>query len=102
MTNLEIIELVALALIVLTLVGYYSIKAIKNGWLDKLYKTITEAIKTAETTGATGKAKKDFVLKQVETTCEELGIPYVFVSSLVSKLVDTIIKHYNVLTKKKD
>ena len=49
MSPKEIIELVVVAVVVLALVIYYSIKAVKNGWIKKLINTIEKAIKDAGT-----------------------------------------------------
>lgn len=99
MPILEIIKLIAIAIIVLALAIYYVVKAVKNGWLEKLTKTINEAIKDAESTELTGSEKKAYVLSQVELKSEELGIPYALIRSLLSKLIDTIIKNYNIIAK---
>ena len=47
MNKLEIIQIVALALIILGLTIYYICKAIKNKWIEKLTDTIKKAIQDA-------------------------------------------------------
>ena len=102
MSILEIVELCVLAAIILALIIYYSIKAIKNNWLEKLTEAIEAAIKEAEETyteEGSGEQKKAFVLQKVQLTCEELGIPYSLLKSLISKFIDKIIANYNVIAK---
>lgn len=99
MTTLEIIELIVLGAVVMTLIVFYLIKALKNDWIGKILKTINAAIKKAEATGKTGTEKKAFVMEQVEKVCDELNIPYKLIEKMVSKLIDTIVSHYNVIVK---
>lgn len=99
MTKLEILELVILGIIALSIVLYYVIKAIRNGWIEKITLTINEAIKYAENniTGSTN--KKLYVLEKVQEKCIELGIPYDLIYKLVNKIIDKIIANYNVIKK---
>ncbi len=99
MTKLEILELVILGIIALSIALYYIIKAIRNGWIEKITLTINEAIKYAENniTGSTN--KKSYVLEKVQEKCIELGIPYGLIYKLVSKIIDKIISNYNVIKK---
>ena len=60
MTKLELIELVALAIVVIGLTLYYLVLAIKNGWIKKVAKTMNEAIKYAELNISGGQEKQDF------------------------------------------
>ena len=102
MSTKEIIELVVLSVVVLALVVYYSIKAIKNGWVKKLTNTIEKAIKDAEKKypdQGSGKQKLEYVMDCVEDECVELGIPYSLLRSLIEKMINTIIAHYNVISK---
>ena len=99
MSLLEIIELAFLILAVLVLVIYTIIGAVKNKWVSKLYDTVMLAIKEAEKTGKSGKDKKAYVMSKVEEKCTELGIPYTLLYKLISKLIDTVISHYNVVSK---
>ncbi len=99
MTTLEIVELCVLGACILALAVFYTIKAIKNGWVSSILNTINQAIKEAETSGKTGPEKKAYVLEQVEKVCDELKIPYKIIEKLVSKLIDTVVSHYNVITK---
>ena len=98
----EIIELVVISVVVLALVIYYSIKAVKNGWIKKLTNTIEMAIKDAERKypdQGSGKQKLEYVMNCVEDKCVELGIPYSLLKSLIEKIINTIIAHYNVISK---
>ena len=45
MTKLELIELIILIVVAVGLGIYYLIKAIKNGWIQKITTTMNEAIK---------------------------------------------------------
>ena len=95
----EIIELAVASIVVLVLAVYYIIKAIKNNWLKQITATIEKAIKEAETSGKSGNEKKQLVLDAVQLKCADLGIPYTLLKNLVSKLIDRIIKDYNILSK---
>lgn len=99
MTKLELIELIILGVVALVLIVYYSIKAIKNGWVQKITATMNEAIKYAEANITGSKEKKEYVLQKVKEKCEELGIPYTLIESFVSKLINKIIANYNVIKK---
>lgn len=99
MTTLEIVELVAISIAIVAILVWISVKAVKNKWLAALSETIKKAIKDAETTGKSGAEKKAYVLQRIEEKCDELGIPFRLVVGLVSRLIDTIVKHYNVIVK---
>lgn len=99
MTTKEIIELIVVALIVVVNVVYYSILAIKNGWVKKILATMNESIKYAELNISGGEKKLEYVLAKVEEKCEELGIPFVFIRKLVKKLINKTIQSYNVIKK---
>ena len=102
MSPKEIIELVVMSVVVLALVIYYSIKVVKNGWIKKLANTIEKAIKDAEKKypdQGSGKQKLEYVMDCVEDECAELGIPYSLLESLIKKIINTIIAHYNVISK---
>ena len=101
MTMLEIIQLICLAVISLTLVIYFIIKAIKNKWVEKLTSCIEVAIAEAEKKWPEGNGDKKlkYVLNAVKDKCNKLGIPYTLLYKLIKKLVDKIIEHYNVIAK---
>ena len=99
MTKLEIIELVAICLAVASFLVWFIIKSIQNKWISSIIDTINQAIKEAEASGKTGIDKKAYVLQNVENKCNELKIPYNLLIGLISKLIDTTIKHYNVIAK---
>ena len=97
MSKLELIYTIALAVVVLVLVVYYLIMAIKNGWINKITATLNEAIKYAEDNITGSSKKKEYVMSKVEEKCVELGIPYYLIKNLVSKLINRIIKDHNVI-----
>lgn len=99
MSKLELLELIALAIIVTVLVIYWLIQAIKNHWIKELTKTVNDAIKYAEEHWSAGPYKKNYVMKQVEEKCTELGIPYFLIYKLINKLVDKIVSNYNIIKK---
>lgn len=99
MGNRDLIELIILCIIALFVAIYFIIKAIKNHWIEKITLVINESIKYAELNIKEGPAKKRYVLEQVELKCEELGIPYTFISKLVGKIIDKVISDYNILKK---
>lgn len=101
MTTLELVELIVLLVVALALGVFYAFKAIKNGWVSKILSTINDAIKEAEKSGKTGPEKKAYVLQQAEKVCDELKIPYKIIESLVAKIIDNIVKDYNVIAKEK-
>lgn len=99
MTKLELIELIILIVVAVGLGIYYLIKAIKNGWIQKITTTMNEAIKYAEKHIEGGTAKKEYVLRKVKEKCEELGIPYSLIENLVKRIIDKVIANYNVIKK---
>lgn len=101
MTVLEIIQLVAIGLIVLGILTYLVVKAIKNKWISKLTHCIETSIKEAETQWPEGHGseKLEYVLGKVKAKCEELGIPYMLLYKLIKALVEKIVSHYNVIAK---
>ena len=96
-TNIVICSIVAV--IVLILICYYIIKAIKNGWIKKIYDQLKAVVKEAETTQLKGEAKKAYVLEKLEKACEDLGIPYKLIKKMLSTLIDKIIEYYNTISK---
>lgn len=99
MTKLELIELIILIVVAVGLGIYYLIKAIKNGWIQKITTTMNEAIKYAEKHIEGGEAKKEYVLRKVKEKCEELGIPYSLIENLVKRIIDKVVANYNVIKK---
>ena len=101
MTIYQWIELILTAVIVVGAVIYYSILAIKNKWISKLYETIKTNIADAEKLYPTGQGnkKKEFVLQAVIEKCKELGIPYDLLKKLISTLIDKIVADYNIIKK---
>lgn len=99
MTKLEIIQLIALICIAVFMVIYYFIKAIKDKWVENLTHTIETSIKYAEENYTDGKEKLQYVLSQVKMKCQELNIPYYLLEKIIKKLIDRIIKDYNVIVK---
>ena len=74
MSELEIIQLCIISAIVLFLVIFYAIKAIKNKWVGKLVSSVKEACKVAEASGKTGSEKKEMVLKEGVIKNKDLAI----------------------------
>lgn len=99
MDKLALVELIVLATVILVLIVFYSFKAIKNKWVQQILTVINNAIKEAEKSGKTGPEKKAYVMEQAEKKCDELGIPYKIIESLIAKLIDEIVKDYNVIAK---
>lgn len=101
MTNLEIIQLVCLALITIAFTVLTVAKGIKNKWISKLMDCIKESIKEAEEQWPEGHGsdKTAHVLEKVKEKCDELGIPYKMVYKLVKSLIDKIVANYNVIAK---
>lgn len=99
MTTRELIEIIALGIVIIGLAIYYIIKAIKNHWLSKISEEIFKAMKEAEASGMSGVAKKEFVIEKIQNLCVELGIPYVFIKKLIDKFIEKTIKSYNGIIK---
>lgn len=99
MSTLEIILTAILGLFALILIVYYLIKAIKNNYVSKIYDTIVQAMKEAEEKFTDGEEKKQYVLLKVKEVCKEVNIPYDFIASLISKVIENIIKGYNGMIK---
>ena len=99
----SIIMLVCLCVILLAFVVYVLFKAIKNKWIGKLFDTLKTAIKEAETKypSGHGEDKKKYVLVRIEEKCKELNIPVGMIFSAISKLINTIVENYNIITKGK-
>lgn len=96
----EILCIIALCIILVGVVLYITIKAIQKNWINKIYNTMKEAIKYAETSGKVAKEdKKEYVLEQIRAKCVELKIPYKLIVAVISKLINLIIEHYNVISK---
>lgn len=97
MSKLELIYTVAISVVVLFLVIYYIILAIKNGWIKKITDTLNTAIRYAEANIKGGAEKKKYVLKQVEDKCVELGIPYGLIKNLINQIITKVIANYNII-----
>lgn len=102
MNKFELFKTIVLAVIVVSLLIYYIIKAIKNKWLQKLTETIEKAIVFAETKfpEGHGQEKLQIVLDAVKEKCIELNIPYSLLYKLIRNLIDKIIENYNIIAKK--
>lgn len=99
MSVLEIILTTILGLFALILIIYYLVKVIKNNYLSKVYDTILKAMKEAEEKFTDGKEKKEYVLSKVKELCKDLDIPYDFIATLISKVIENVIKGYNGMIK---
>lgn len=95
--NFSIVQLIINIVLVVLFVGYYVIKAIKNKWLEKIMHTIEVAMAKAEEQypQGHGEEKKQLVIEDVKMKCKELDIPYELIAKLISKLIDRIVKDYN-------
>lgn len=98
MTKFELVLMIAIAVVFII---WFTIKSIKNKWVSSLIDTVNVSIKNAENNSLCkdGFEKKKYVMACVEAKCNELKIPYYILSKVISKLVDTIISHYNVISK---
>ena len=99
MTVIEKIEFVIIIVAVVVFALWFITNALKNKWISGISETVNKAIKEAENSKKTGEEKKAYVLEKVKEKCVELKIPYKLLFGLVSKLIDTIVKHYNVISK---
>ena len=97
MSKLELMQTIALGVIVLIILIYYLIMAIKNGWVKKLTATLNEAIRYAEKNITGNVEKKKYVMEKIEDKCIELGIPYALIKNVISKLIERIIRDHNVI-----
>lgn len=97
MSKLELMQTIALGVIVLVILIYYLIMAIKNGWVKKLTTTLNEAIRYAEKNITGNVEKKKYVMEKIEDKCIELGIPYALIKNVISKLIERIIRDHNVI-----
>ena len=103
MSILDIILTSIVGIILLAVVIYYVVLAIKNKWFSKILDVIKNAIIEAETkftSPNSGPEKKAYVLNAVSKKCEELGIPVKLLYNTISKYIDDVINKYNLLSKK--
>ena len=97
MSKMELIYTIAIAVVVLVILIYLLVMAIKNGWIKKVIQTLNNAIKYAEKNITGNVEKKNYVMDKVEEKCTELGIPWFLIRKPISKLIDKIIADYNVI-----
>ena len=97
MTKLELIYTIALAVAAIALLIYFLVMGIKHGWIKKLTETLNVSMRYAEDHIQGAEDKKKYVMGQIEAKCNELGIPYFLAQYVISKLIETIVKHWNVL-----
>lgn len=103
MSITEIVELCVLGFVVVAALVYFIVKAVKNKWLEKLTDTIETAMGEAEvkyTESGSGDKKKEYVIEKVKEKCKELNIPYMILSTIISKAIDVIVKNYNTMKGK--
>lgn len=103
MDALNYIELVVLLGFILVIGTYIVVYGIKKKWFSKIASTVKEAIAEAEKQfgPGSGEQKKTYVLEKVKEKCKELGIPYDTLYKLITKFIDMVIEHYNVIEKNK-
>lgn len=102
MSILEYTLICIVALGIVSILLYYLIKGIRNGWFDKILSTVQTAIKEAEEKyqeSGKGIEKKQYVMSKVSSKCEELGIPFKLLYKLISNFIDTVIQNYNMIKK---
>lgn len=101
MSTLEWIQLAIIIVAIIALSVYTIVKGIKEKWISKLSDTVKESIAKAEEIykDGHGDEKKSYVIDAIKQKCKELGIPYELLEKLVSKLIDKIVEHYNVIAK---
>lgn len=97
MSKMELIYTIAIAVVALVVVIYLIVMGIKNGWIKKVIQTLNSSIKYAENNIKGNVEKKKYVMDKVEEKCTELGIPWFLIRKPISKLIDRIIKDYNVI-----
>lgn len=97
MSKIELIYTIAIAIVVLVILIYLIVMAIKNGWIKKVIQTLNNSIKYAENNIKGNVEKKKYVMDKVEEKCTELGIPWFLIRKPVDKLIDKIISNYNVI-----
>lgn len=93
---------VAACVLLVAILAFLVVLAVKNKWVKEVYNTVVVAIKEAEEKfpeHGSGEVKKEYVLKAVENKCYELKIPYAILKLVITKLIDTIVKYYNVIAK---
>lgn len=103
MSITEIIELVILAVAIVTVVIYCFVKGIKNHWFKQIKDAIKIAVREAEEKfpKGHGEEKKKYVLEQIKLKGKELQIPVSLLYGLINSFIDQIIDNYNVIVKKK-
>lgn len=97
MSKLEMAYTIGLAALVTIVILYFLVLAIKNGWIKKLTQTLNEAIRYADKNIVGPTEKKKYVMETVANKCTELGIPYFLIEKLISKLIEKIIYHHNII-----
>ena len=94
--------LVVSCLLLVVILAFLVVLAVKNKWVKDVYDTLVVAIKEAEEKfkePGSGALKKEYVLCAVQKKCEELKIPYTILKLVISKLIDTIVRYYNIIAK---
>ena len=94
--------LVFACLFLVAILAFLVVLAVKNKWVKDIYDTLVVAIKEAEEKfkkPGSGALKKEYVLGAVQKKCEELKIPYAILKLVITKLIDTIVRYYNIIAK---
>lgn len=100
----NIIELVVIGVMILALVVYSIVKIVKTKCIGKIWEATKKACYEAEQQFGAGEGckKKAYVLTKISELCEELGIPFEFIRSLLNTLIDKLIEGHNALSKDKN
>lgn len=94
--------LILACVLLIAIVAYVVVLAVKNKWISEIFETVSLSIKEAEEKfpePGSGKLKQEYVLIAVQKKCEELKIPYKILELIVKKLINTIISNYNIISK---
>lgn len=100
--SLELGLVIALAVMLVGLLGACVILALKNKWVKQLYETACQANKEATEQGMSGVVKKAYILQKVEDKANELHIPYKLIGGTIKALVQAIIEYEDTKKDKKE
>lgn len=97
MSTLELVYTISVSVVVGGLSIFCIIMFIRNAWFKKIKDALDEAIAYAEHNIKGASEKFIYVTKKIEFECIDIGIPYVLIKRVISKYVNKVIKHYNVI-----
>lgn len=115
MNTLDLVILIIACILLILILTVSIILLVKKGWLNDITIVLNSAIKEAEQKFPTkegwdakqreenGKRKQEYVLNAVQEWCNQksawMGFLYKAFHYAVVSLIDTIIKHYNILSR---